>query len=251
MSRMDELALPNLADHVVMVTGPGRGIGNAIAHRTAAAGATVILCGREAPGLDATYDEIARSGAPEPFLAPIDFTQATEADYAAFGAAVLERFGRLDGLILNAGVLGPRTPLEFVDAVAWDEVMTVNLRSPFLLLRAMMPALRAAPRGTVIGLSSGVGRQARANWGPYSVSKVALEAVLSIFHQELEQTSDICIVSVDPGGTRTSMRARAYPGEDPATLPSPESIAPLFVHLLGPAGADHRGAQLSVRDWLD
>lgn len=223
-----------LKGRVILVTGAGDGIGRACALSFAAHGATVILLGRTLAKLEAVYDEIERTGGPQPAIIPLDLGVAGEADYQQLAVTVEEQLGRLDGILHNAAVLGELTTLAQYEAGTWDHVMQVNLTAPFLLTQAMLPLLMRSPDASVVFTSSGVGRQPRAFWGAYGVAKAGLEALASTLADELANISNIRVNTVNPGATRTNMRASAYPGEDPNSLARPEDRVPVFLYLMGP-----------------
>ncbi|MDA0996946.1 MAG: SDR family NAD(P)-dependent oxidoreductase [Proteobacteria bacterium] len=217
-----------LEGRIALVTGASRGIGRAIAIRFAEEGAHPILTATTAAALEEVDDEIrARTGV-EATLVPLNLKDGDALDKV--GAAIFERFSRLDVLIANAGVLGQLSPLGHIPIKTWDEVMTVNLTANWRLIRSMDPLLRASPSGRAVFVSSAVGHQPRAYWGAYAVSKAGLEMLARIYAEETEKTN-IRVNLVNPGATRTRMRAAAMPGEDPETLKTPESIAHEFVRL--------------------
>lgn len=222
-----------LKDRNVLVTGAGDGIGRAAALSYAQHGATVILLGRTVAKLEKVYDEIRASGAPEAIIHPMDLQNASAEDYTIMGDHILEQCGHLDGLLHNAAVLGPRTPIQFYPIDSWMQLMQVNVNAPFMMTRALLPALQASPEASVIFTSSSVGRKGRAYWGGYSVSKFAVEGFMQVLADELRQTSSIRVNSIDPGATRTAMRKAAYPAEDPSTLKGPEELMPLYLYLMG------------------
>ncbi len=227
-------AAPDLLnDRTVLVTGAGDGIGRAAALAYAAHGATVILLGRTKEKLEAVYDAIEAAGGAQPAIFPMDLASAAEADYTGLAGAIGETFGQLDGLLHNAGVLGERRPIEHTTWKAWEEVMQVNVNAAFLLTRALLPQLQAAPRASLLFTSSGVGRRGRAFWGAYAVSKFATEGLMQVLADELENTSGVRVNSLNPGATNTAMRRSAYPGEEPASNPRPEAIMPAYLYLMG------------------
>ena len=236
-----------LADRVVLVSGAGDGIGRIAAVTFARFGAHLILLGRTTAKLEAVCDRIGAS-ATQPFIAPFDLGETEYAPYEALAAAVEEQFGRLDGLLHNAGVLGPRTALEHVDAQAWHDVIQVNLTSQFLLTKALLPLLQRSQDASVVFTSSSVGRKGRAYWGPYAVSKFGVEGLMEVLADELENTSRIRCNSLNPGATRTSMRALAYPAEDPAGLPTPEQHMDLYLYLMGPDSQGVTGQRYDAQD---
>lgn len=236
-----------LTDRTVLVTGAGDGIGRAAALAYAAHGATVILSGRSVEKLEATYDAIEAAGGAQPAIVPLDLATAGEEEAAQLAAAVGSTFERLDGLLHNAGMLGERRPLASASWKAWQDVMQVNVSSQFLLTRALLPLLEASPRASIIFTSSGVGRRGRAYWGAYAVSKFATEGLMQVLADELENTSDIRVNSLNPGATNTAMRRAAYPGEVPTDNPSPEAIMPAYLYLMGDDSADITGTAFNAR----
>jgi NAD(P)-dependent dehydrogenase (short-subunit alcohol dehydrogenase family) len=221
-----------LAGRVILITGAGGGLGSALARECAKAGASVILCGRHAAKLERVYDEIEKIGAPQPAIAMLDLAAATAADYDSLAATIGDEFGRLDGLVHAAALLGDRTPLEQYDVPTWCKVLHVNLTAPFILTQVLLPNLRKSTDASVIFVSSGVVTNQRPFWGAYAVAKTGLESVRSMLSQELEGEANIRVNSVNPGRMRTAMRAAAYPAEDPSTVPAPASVSGPFLYLL-------------------
>ena len=221
-----------LAGRVILITGAGGGLGSALARECAKAGASVILCGRHAAKLERVYDEIEKMGAPQPAIAMLDLAAATAADYDSLAATIGDEFGRLDGLVHAAALLGDRTPLEQYDVPTWCRVLHVNLTAPFILTQVLLPALRKSADASVIFVSSGVVGNPRPFWGAYAVAKSGLESVRTMLSQELEGEANIRVNSVNPGRMRTAMRAAAYPAEDPNTVPTPASVSGAFLYLL-------------------
>ncbi|PRB80614.1 YciK family oxidoreductase [Pseudomonas sp. MYb185] len=244
----DYSAPPNLLQgRVILITGAGDGIGRACALSCAAHGATVVLLGRTLSKLEAVYDEIEAAGHPQPAICPLNLETAAEKDYDDLADQLFDTFGKLDGLVHNAALLGPRTLLDSVKNEAWQQLMQVNVNAPFALTKAMMPLLRAAPDASVVFVSSSVGRKARAYWGPYAVSKFAIEGLMQVMADEQEGTSEIRVNSVNPGATRTAMRKAAYPAEEPENNPEPAQIMPVFLYLLGPESKKVNGQALNAR----
>jgi len=237
-----------LQGRVILVTGAGDGIGRACAISCAAHGASVVLLGRTLSKLEAVYDEIEAAGYPQPAICPLNLETAAEKDYDDLADQLFDTFGKLDGLVHNAALLGPRTMLDNVKNEDWQQLMQVNVNAPFALTKAMMPLLRAAPDASVVFLSSSVGRKARAYWGPYAVSKFAIEGLMQVMADEQEGTSEIRVNSVNPGATRTAMRKAAYPAEEPEKNPEPSEIMPVFLYLLGPDSKGVNGQALNARD---
>jgi NAD(P)-dependent dehydrogenase (short-subunit alcohol dehydrogenase family) len=230
-----------LRGRVIMITGASGGFGRALALECARAGASVILSGRNGAKLDGIYDEIEALGAPQPAIARLDLATATAVDYDHLAKTIADEFGRLDGLVHAAALLGERTPLEHYDVPTWCRVLHVNLTAPFILTQVLMPSLRNSTDASVIFVSSGVVKNPRPFWGAYAVSKSGLESVRGMLSQELESEGNIRVNSVNPGRMRTGMRAAAYPAEDPNSLPSPASVAGPFLYLLGPDGRGING----------
>jgi NAD(P)-dependent dehydrogenase (short-subunit alcohol dehydrogenase family) len=224
-----------LAGRLALVTGATRGIGRAVALAYAREGAHVILAGRTVGALEEVDDEIREIGGSATLLT-LDLKRHDKVD--ALGPTIYQRWQKLDILVGNAGILGPLSPLGHVAAETWDEVLQVNLTANWRLIRTLDPLLRASDAGRAIFVSSGVATRPRAYWGPYAVSKAALEALVRTWADEVANTP-VRVNLVNPGPTRTRMRAQAFPGEDPATLQTPEDVAAIFVRLAEPACTDN------------
>jgi NAD(P)-dependent dehydrogenase (short-subunit alcohol dehydrogenase family) len=220
----------DLSGRVAVVTGASRGIGYFIAKELAAAGAHVIAVARTVGGLEELDDQIKAAGG-QATLVPLDLADMTGID--RLGGAIHERWGKLDILVANAGVLGVIAPLGHVEAKTFEKVMTINVTSTWRLIRSVDPLLRASDAGRAIVLTSGLAHSARAFWGPYAASKAAVETMTRSWAHET-QSLPLRVNAADPGATRTAMRAQAVPGEDPATLPHPSEIAKLIVPLASP-----------------
>jgi len=229
-------ARDSLQGRAILITGAGSGLGRALAIECARAGASVILSGRNGAKLDLVYDEIEAMGAPQPAIAVLDLAVATAVDYDRLARVIDEEFGKLDGLVHAAGLLGDRTPLEQYDVPTWCKVLHVNLTAPFILTQVLLAALRKSEDASIIFVSSGVVKQPRPFWGAYAVSKAGLESVRSMLSEELEGEANIRVNSVNPGRMRTAMRAAAYPAEDPNTVPTAESVSGTFLYLLSSSG---------------
>ncbi|KFZ28261.1 3-oxoacyl-ACP reductase [Pseudidiomarina atlantica] len=221
----------DLSGKVILVTGAGDGIGKQAALTFAAAGATVILLGRTVSKLEHTYDEIIAAGGPEPAIVPLDMKGATKTHYQGLCATIEEQFGRLDGLLQNASLLGVLSPFEHIDHDSWNDIMQVNVTAQFMMTQALMPALKKAPHASIVFTSSGVGRKGRAFWGPYAVSKFATEGLAQVMADEYEG-SNVRVNVINPGATRTTMRSKAYPGEDPMKLKTPADLMPTYLYLM-------------------
>ena len=235
-----------LRDRVILVTGAGSGIGRSAALQFAAHGATVALLGRNEGNLEQVYDLISAAGQPEPLLIPFDLSAAAPGQFEHLAKLLRQQLGRLDGLLHNAAWLGTLSPVEHFDAEVWYKVFQVNVHAPFLLTQACLDLLRAAPDASVLFTSDRVGRKARAYWGAYAASKFAQEGFMQTLADELENISRVRVNSIDPGPVRTHMRTLAYPGEDPARNPSPDSIMPAYLYMMGPDSIGIHGQALNA-----
>lgn len=223
-----------LRDRIILITGASDGIGKALALHTASLGAQVILHGRNVGKLEKVYDEIeAIDGALRPSIAVMDLASANSESYTTLAQSIEQEFGRLDGLVLNASILGERYSIEQYDAVMWQRVMHVNVTSAFAMTQVFLPLLHKSDDASVIFTSSGVGRIGKAFWGAYAASKFATEGLSQVLADE-QRHSNLRSNCINPGATRTSMRLAAYPGEDRDKLKRPEEILPAYVYLLGP-----------------
>ncbi|MBY6063531.1 YciK family oxidoreductase [Pseudidiomarina sediminum] len=236
----------DLQEKVILVTGAGDGIGKEAALTFAKAGATVILLGRTVSKLESVYDAIVAAGGAEPAIVPLDMKGATYSHYEGMCATIIEQFGRLDGLLHNASLLGVLSPFEHIDHGNWHDLMQVNVTAQFLMTQALMPALKKAKHASIVFTSSGVGRKGRAFWGPYAVSKFATEGLVQVMADEYEGSS-IRINAINPGATRTAMRARAYPAEDRNKLKTPEDLMPTYLYLMSDASLDVNGQSLNAQ----
>ncbi|MDH4072353.1 MAG: YciK family oxidoreductase [Gammaproteobacteria bacterium] len=236
-----------LEGRIIMITGASDGIGRALAIHAAGLGAQVVLHGRNTPKLEAVYDEIeALEGAPRPSIAVLDLATADGAAYSALAESVESTFGRLDGLVHNAGILGQRLSIEQYDPAEWQKVLHVNLTAPFVLTQLLMPMLRQSADPSVIFTSSGVGREGKAFWGAYSASKFGIESLSQMLAAENAHTA-LRSNCVNPGPVRTGMRLAAYPAEDRSKLPAPEAILATYVYLLGPDSKGVTGQSLDAQ----
>src|SRR5688572_30737199 len=231
-----------------MVTGAGAGIGRAVALALASAGAEVILLGRTVRKLEGVHAEIQKLGGPEASIVPLDLERALAPEYEAVAAAVQSRYGRLDGLLHNAALLGTLTPLEQYDIPTYMRVMHVNVTAALALTQVLSRLLRASADAAVLFTTSGVGNQGRAYWGAYSISKFAVEGMAQILAQETEKLTSIRVNVIEPGRTRTAMRRQAYPSEAAESLPLPESHVKTYLALLGPASRGVTGGRFSAQD---
>ena len=227
-----------LRDRIILITGASDGIGKALALETASLGAQVILHGRNTAKLEKVYDEIeAIDGAPRPSIAVLDLVSANAESYTTLANSIGDEFGRLDGLVHNASILGERYSIAQYDAVLWQRVMHVNVTAPFAMTQVFLPLLRQSVDASIVFTSSGVGRTGKAFWGAYAVSKFATEGLSEVLADE-HRHSPLRVNCINPGATRTNMRLAAYPGEDRDALKTPEEILAPYIYLLG---ADSKG----------
>lgn len=235
-----------LLGKVALITGGSRGIGRAIAAAYSDHGARVYICGRNGGDLTQAIKEI-RQGGGEIDGATGDIGSPEDVERIVRG--VVERFGAVNVLVNNASVLGPRVPIADYSLAAWEEVIRVNLTGLFSMTRQVLPSMLARRTGAIINLTSGVGRAGKARWGAYAVSKAGLEGFTQVLADEVREAG-IRVNSVNPAATRTQMRAAAYPAEDPSTLPTPESIMPIFIYLASDDSVNITGQALNARDWI-
>ncbi len=236
-----------LAGRVIAITGAGDGIGRAVALACAAHQAQVVLIGRKVAKLEAVHEQIQAQGLPEATIAPLDLEKAVAGDYDQLADALQERYGRLDGLLHNAGLLGTLAPIEHYDVPTWCRVMHVNVTAAFALTQVLLPSLKKSADAAVLFTSSSVGRAGRAYWGAYAVSKFALEGLAQVLSEELEGISHVRVNALNPGRARTAMRRQAYPAEDLETVPLPETLTNPYIALLGPASQGVSGRSFDAQ----
>lgn len=236
-----------LSGKVIFVTGASRGIGRAVAKAFAQFGATVLLHGRDESALEALYDEIVGEGYAEPYLFPLDLEVLDYETALSLKEHIEETFGHLDGLLHNAGVLGRVSPIENTLTTDFAKALQVNVNAAFVLTKAFLPLLKAAPNASLVFTSSSVGRKGRAYWGGYAVSKFAIEGLMQVLADELENVSNVRVNSVNPGATRTDMRRLAYPGESPMDNPSPEEILGVYLYLMSDDSLEINGEALNAQ----
>lgn len=224
-----------LEGRVILVTGAGAGIGKQAALSYAQHGATVILLGRTVAKLEKTYDEIEALGAPQPAIIPLDMKGASKQNYIDMVETIEGQFGRLDGVLHNASLLGVISPFDQIGEDTYDDVMQVNVKAQFLMTQAVLPLLKKSPDARLVFTSSTVGHDGSAFWGTYAMSKFATEGMMQVLADELEETN-VQVNAINPGGTRTGMRAKAYPAEDVELLKTPLDIMPLYLYLMAPEG---------------
>ncbi|KVX01732.1 YciK family oxidoreductase [Shewanella frigidimarina] len=235
-----------LNNKTILVTGAGDGIGRAASIEFAKHGATVILLGKTVKKLENVYDEIVNAGYPKPAIVPLDMKGATEQNYIDMADTIAEQFGHLDGLLHNASQLGALGPFEHIDLTSLETILKVNVTAQAIMTKSLLPIMRKAEHASIVFTSSGVGRKGRAYWGPYAFSKFATEGMMQVLADECDNTS-VRVNSINPGATRTEMRAKAYPAEDPQTLKTAEQIMPTYLFLMGNESIDTNGQALNAQ----
>ncbi len=229
-----------LKNKTILVTGASDGIGKQAALHYAQHGATVILLGRNVAKLEAVYDKIEAAGGPTPAIIPLDLKGATKQHYLDMADTIQSQFGKLDGLLHNAGLLGMLSPFEQFEEAIFDEVMQINVKAQFLMTQALLPVLQQSDDARIIFTSSTVGHQGRAFWGAYAISKFATEGMMQTLAHEMEGSS-VKVNAINPGATHTRMRAQAFPAENTNNLKKPEEIMPLYIYLMAPEGIKING----------
>jgi NAD(P)-dependent dehydrogenase (short-subunit alcohol dehydrogenase family) len=223
-----------LKGRVILVTGAADGIGAAAAAACAAQGAAVIVSDKEQRDLEPLYDKIEAFGGAEPAILPLDLEAADEKAFASVAGVIDGEYGRLDGLAHCAAFAPFLSRIDDYDADEWERVLRINLTAPFLLTQACLPLLRASEDASVVFTSDRVGRKGLAYWGAFSAAKFGIEGLMQTLAEETEASRGLRVNSLDPGIVRTGLRARLYPGENPESLPSPDTVASRFLYLLGP-----------------
>lgn len=236
-----------LRGRVVAITGAGDGIGRALALAAAAHGAEVVLIGRTVRKLEQVHAQIAALNRAEASIAPLDLEKAIARDYDQLAAAVLQRYGRLDGLVHNAAILGALAPVEHYDVPTWCRVLHVNLTAVFALTQVLLPAVCASADASIIFTSSGVAQRPRAYWGAYAVSKAGVETLSRLLSEELHSAGTTRVNALNPGPVRTRMRSQAFPAEDQRSLVAPEDIVQPYLWLLGAASRGVTGLCLDCQ----
>ena len=236
-----------LRDRIILVTGASDGIGRALALHAAELGAQVILHGRNVAKLEAIYDQIeALESAPRPSIAVVDLATADTTAYTSLGDSLAAEYGRLDGLVHNASILGDRFSIEQYDAAQWQRVMHVNVTAAFALTQVCLPMLHKSDDASILFTSSGVGRTGRAFWGAYAVSKFATEGFSQVLADE-HRHSNLRVNCINPGATRTAMRLAAFPAENRDALKRPEEILSAYIYLLGPDSREVTGQSIDAQ----
>jgi NAD(P)-dependent dehydrogenase (short-subunit alcohol dehydrogenase family) len=236
-----------LEDRVVLVTGAGDGIGRAAALAFAAHGATVVLLGKTVAKLETLYDAIEAAGGPEPAIYPMHLEGASPHDYEELAHVIDVNFGQLDGLLHNAATLPYLSRIKDYEPDDWTRMLQVNLTAPFLMTQACLPLLERSSDARVLFTTDATGRNGKAFWGAYGVSKFGIEGLTQILAAELERSS-IRVNCIDPGPTRTALRKRIFPGEDEAMLKAPTALMPLYLWAMGPDSRAVTGERLTWND---
>ena len=236
-----------LKDKIILVTGAGDGIGKAVAIKYAALGANLILLGRTLSNLEESYDEIISNGSPTPMISLMDLSKADANDYQELIDNLSDKYGCLDGLLLNAGILGDRSPISQYDVPTWVNTLHVNLTAQFILTQTLLPALYKSKNASVIFTSSGVGKIGKAFWGAYAVSKFGIEALCQILSAEHHNEPSVRFNCINPGPVQTKMRRLAYPLEDEKLLLKPEDILDKYIWLMSDDSLDIDGQSIDCQ----
>jgi len=232
-----------LAGRNILITGAGDGIGRALAVGFARHGATVILLGRRVKYLESVYDEIENAGGPQPAIYPLDLAKAGAAQFDQLGEVLGQNFPQLHGLVHNASILGPHSPMTLIDEQMWQQVLQINLTAPFLITRACYPLLNNTPAASLLFTSDAVAAHGRAYWGAYGVAKAGQDNLMQIIADEWENNTDIRVNSIDPGPVHTKLRRLAFPGEDPDTVAGPDDVLAPYLYLIDGQGHRLRGSR--------
>jgi len=242
--------IASLRDRVVLITGATGGLGSQLARACAAQGATVVLHGRVVRKLETLYDEIVAAQHPEPIILPLDLAKATADDFGNVASALQAQLGRLDALVHTAALLGTLGPIEHQSFDSWLSLLRVNVAAPMGLTRAVMPLLAASNDASVIFTLDNRGEQPRAYWGGYAVTKAGVATLARELADEWENRPSLRINAVVPGPIASPLRGRTHPGEDRASLPAPEVLVPLFLHLIAGQTKADSGQLVDAQDWL-
>jgi len=237
----------NLKDKIVLITGAGDGMGKAAAIEYASQGASLILLGRNVKNLEKTHDIISASNSPKPMISLMDLSKADGNDYQDLSDNLMDKYGHLDGLLLNAAILGDRSSISQYDISTWVNTIHVNLTSQFILTKSLLPSLEKSTSASVIFTSSGVGKIGKAFWGAYSVSKFGVEGLCQILSDEYQNDKTIRFNCINPGAIQTKMRKSAYPLEDPQKLLTPEDVLDKYVWLMSDVSKEIDGQSIDCQ----
>ena len=235
-----------LKGRIILVTGAGNGIGAAVAKSYAQYGATVILLDKVVRNLEQVYDTIESVSGVQPAIYPMNLEGASEKDYLDLAATIEKEFGRLDGLLHNAAMLGALIPIAHFESELWYKILQVNLNAPFLMTRSCLNLLQQSNDASVLFSSDGAGRQGKAYWGAYGISKAASENFMQVLADEMEANTSIRVNSLDPGPVATAFRSLAYPGENPERITRPEDVVAPYLYLMGPDSKGVSGKQFEL-----
>ena len=237
----------NLKDKIILITGAGDGMGKAAAIEYASQGASVILLGRDIKNLEKTHEIIISKNTPSPMISLMDLSKADGNDYQELADNLINQYGRLDGLLLNAAILGDRSPIGQYDVSTWVNTIHINLTSQFILTKSLLPSLEKSKSASVIFTTSGVGKIGKAFWGAYSVSKFGVEGLCQILADEYQNDKTIRFNCINPGAIQTKMRKSAYPLEDPKKLLTPEDILDKYVWLMSDSSKEIDGQSIDCQ----
>jgi NAD(P)-dependent dehydrogenase (short-subunit alcohol dehydrogenase family) len=240
----------DLTGRAILITGATGGVGRPLALACAARGATVVLHGRVVHKLEALYDAIVAAGCPQPTILPLDLATAESHDFGTVASAIERQLGRLDGLVHTAAFLGSLGPIEHQAFDAWQKALRVNVAAAMAMTRLTLPLLAAAPDASVVFTLDSRGRDPRAYWGAYAASKAAVLALAATLADEWEDRANLRVNAVVPGPIRSPLRMQTHPGEDKATLPTPEALVPLYLQLLGAQTKAESGMRIDAQAWL-
>jgi NAD(P)-dependent dehydrogenase (short-subunit alcohol dehydrogenase family) len=235
-----------LKERIILVTGAGTGIGAAVAKSCARYGATVILLDKVIRNLEQVYDAIESASAIQPAIYPMNLEGASEKDYLDLATTIEKEFGRLDGLLHNAAMLGALIPIAHFESELWYKILQVNLNGPFLMTRSCLNLLQQSNDASVLFSSDSAGRQGKAYWGAYGISKAASENLMQVLADEMEANTSVRVNSFDPGPVATAFRSLAYPGENPEQLAKPDDVVRPHLYLMGPDSKGVTGKQFKL-----
>jgi NAD(P)-dependent dehydrogenase (short-subunit alcohol dehydrogenase family) len=235
-----------LKERIILVTGAGTGIGAAVAKSCARYGATVILLDKVIRNLEQVYDAIESASAIQPAIYPMNLEGAAEKDYQDLATTIEKEFGRLDGLLHNAAMLGALIPIAHFESELWYKILQVNLNGPFLMTRSCLNLLQQSNDASVLFSSDSAGRQGKAYWGAYGISKAASENLMQVLADEMEANTSVRVNSFDPGPVATAFRSLAYPGENPEQLAKPDDVVRPHLYLMGPDSKGITGKQFRL-----
>lgn len=240
-----------LANKVILITGASRGIGRAVAKELAANGATVIMLSRTIRDLESLSDEIVAAGNPQPAIYPLNLCSATPLDYDDLRRTIADKYGRLDGLIHNAGILGALTPIEHFSLQTWYQVMQVNLNAPLILTQATLPLLKKAESGSIVFTVSEADNTPKANWGAYAVANAGCKTLMQMLAIESDNLTRIRVNAIQPYKVKTLLRNEAYPAEPHTSLCEPQDIVANYLYLMSDASKHLNGQTLRAYKTMD